>query len=138
MQAGPASTACKADPEAPILEPRADRDLCSSENYRLAKNRPFAWEYFKVNDRWCSVMKNLRERRATDNFGNLTNSAAAIAVAEYLRYSEAPMFLCGTADYGSCLTLIDCPIARPGGDPATADILNSHVILAQVSQKTFL
>jgi hypothetical protein len=79
------------------------------------------------------VMKYLRERRNTDNFGELKQSAASIRAAEYLRYPEAPMFLCGTPTYGSCVTYTDCDVARPGGDPGSAEILNSMTDLSQVS-----
>lgn len=136
MQAGEQTAACKADQDAPkyvftIDENDDDDELCSSDFYRIPELRPYAWTYFKVNQRWCSVMKYLRERRVTDNFGELKESAATIRAAQYLRYPEAPAFLCGTPDFGSCVSYTDCDLARPGGDPSSAEILNSLTDLSQ-------
>jgi hypothetical protein len=120
---------CSAAQNNPINSFNATCDL----GFKKSEDLDVLFGLYGARDRWCDVMKTLRETpRTNKTFGDGTKSVSQI-VAETLNYDESRDFKCGPNATSGCEGTIHCPEIIK--DPATQLILTSMINLSHVCIK---
>jgi hypothetical protein len=114
------------------LMPDIKYDRCSSPAFEnRLRTRPAidVWNNFKATEKWCGVMKMLQTFPRDAKSFNGGDTSPSQEIAQYLKYSNSPNFICGKKAEPACTTTTTCSDSL---DAPSMLILDSVVHLSDV------